>query len=80
MTLFASPGTLTERVHYFVAEYHPGQRRGAGGGKEDEGEDIEVLELGFDEAFAMVASGAIEDVKTVVLLQYLQLHLLGPGT
>ena len=77
MTLFASPGTLTERVHYFVAEYRPGQRCEEGGGKPEEGEDIEVLELGFDEVFAMLARGEIEDVKTVVLLQYLQLHLPG---
>ena len=75
MTLFASPGTLTERVHYFVAEYRDDQRHDDGGGKADEGEDIEVLELSFDEAFAMLARGEIEDVKTVVLLQYLQLHL-----
>jgi nudix-type nucleoside diphosphatase (YffH/AdpP family) len=77
MTLFASPGTLTERVHYFVGEYRPEDRRSDGGGKEDEGEDIEVLELGFDDALARLASGEIEDAKTVVLLQYLQLQLLG---
>ena len=76
MTLFASPGTLTERVHYFVGEYRPEDRCGEGGGKEDEGEDIEVLELGFDEALAKLASGEIVDVKTVVLLQYLQLHIM----
>ncbi|QNA88550.1 NUDIX domain-containing protein [Massilia sp. Dwa41.01b] len=75
MTLFASPGTLTERVHYFVGEYEPGQRCSEGGGKEDEGEDIDVLEIGFDEAFAMLARGEIEDAKTVVLLQYLQLQV-----
>ena len=79
MTLFASPGVCTERVHYFVARYTPDQRRGDGGGKEDEGEDIEVLELGYDEVFARLARGEIEDVKTVVLLQYLQLHLMERG-
>jgi ADP-ribose pyrophosphatase len=76
MTLFASPGTLTERVHYFVGEYHPEDRCGDGGGIQDEGEDIEVLELGFDEALGMLANGEIVDVKTVVLLQYLQLHIM----
>jgi ADP-ribose pyrophosphatase len=76
MTLFASPGTLTERVHYFVGEYRPEDRCGDGGGIQEEGEDIEVLELGFDEALGMLASGEIVDVKTVVLLQYLQLHIM----
>lgn len=79
MTLFASPGTLTERVHYFVGEYRPADRCDAGGGKEDEGEDIEVLELGFDDAFDRLARGEIVDVKTVVLLQYLQLHIIKGG-
>lgn len=77
MTLFASPGTLIERVHYFVGEYRPEDRCGDGGGKQDEGEDIEVLEIGFDDALARLRSGEIEDVKTVVLLQYLQLQILG---
>jgi nudix-type nucleoside diphosphatase (YffH/AdpP family) len=76
MTLFASPGTLTERVHYFVGEYRPEDRCGDGGGKDDEGEDIDVLELGFDDALARLARGEIVDVKTVVLLQYLQLHVM----
>jgi nudix-type nucleoside diphosphatase (YffH/AdpP family) len=75
MELFASPGSLTERVHYFVAEYDPTLRAGPGGGKADEGEDIEVLELSFEDALARVASGEIVDAKTVVLLQYLRLHL-----
>ena len=75
MELFASPGSLTERVHYFVAAYNPSMREGAGGGKRDEGEDIEVIELSFEDAVARVASGEIADAKTVVLLQYLQLHL-----
>jgi nudix-type nucleoside diphosphatase (YffH/AdpP family) len=75
MELFASPGSLTERVHYFVAAYDQSMREGAGGGKRDEGEDIEVIELSFEDAIARVASGEIADAKTVVLLQYLQLHL-----
>ncbi|MGZ5198588.1 MAG: NUDIX domain-containing protein [Telluria sp.] len=75
MELFASPGSLTERVHYFVAAYDPSMRESDGGGKRDEGEDIEVTELSFEDAIARVASGEIADAKTVVLLQYLQLHL-----
>lgn len=72
MELFASPGSLTERVHCFLAAYDPSMRCGPGGGKREEGEDIEVLEIDFDEALAKVASGEIVDMKTVVLLQYLQ--------
>jgi nudix-type nucleoside diphosphatase (YffH/AdpP family) len=68
---FMSPGAVTERLHLFVAEYDGGMRVGDGGGVEGEAEDIEVLELGFDEAMAMVASGAIQDAKTIILLQHL---------
>ncbi|MES2317276.1 MAG: NUDIX domain-containing protein [Pseudomonadota bacterium] len=74
--LFMSPGSVTERLHFFVGEYAPEQRVGDGGGLHHEGEDIEVLELGYDEAIAMVASGDIMDGKTVLLLQHLQLHLM----
>lgn len=72
---FMSPGSLTERVHCFVAEYEAGDRVAAGGGLEHEGEDIEVLELPVDEALAMVADGRIRDAKTIMLLQYGALHL-----
>lgn len=73
--VFMSPGSLTERVHCFVAEYEAGDRVAAGGGLEHEGEDIEVLELPVDEALAMVADGRIRDAKTIMLLQYGALHL-----
>lgn len=72
---FMSPGSVTERLHFFVAEYDPASRPGAGGGLAEEGEDIEVLELPFDEALAMMAGGAICDAKTIMLLQYAQLHV-----
>jgi nudix-type nucleoside diphosphatase (YffH/AdpP family) len=72
---FMSPGSLTERVHGFVAEYDPDDRVAAGGGLEHEGEDIEVLELPFDEALAMVGDGRIRDAKTIMLLQHAALHL-----
>lgn len=75
---FMSPGSVTERVHFFVAEYAAGDRIGAGGGIAAEGEDIEVLELGYDQAIAMVASGEIADGKTIMLLQHLQLRLMKP--
>ena len=73
---FMSPGSVTERLHFFVAEYDPASRPGVGGGVAEEGEDIEVLELTMEQAMAMMASGEIADGKTIMLLQYAALHLL----
>lgn len=74
---FMSPGSVTERLHFFVAEYTPDDRVGPGGGLAAEGEDLEVLELGIDEALAMIGSGIV-DGKTIMLLQYAQRHLFAP--
>ncbi|MGY1811457.1 NUDIX domain-containing protein [Blastococcus sp. SYSU D00820] len=68
--LFMSPGSVTERLHFFAAPYTPADRVSAGGGLAEEGEDIEVLELSFDEALAMTGDGRIADAKTVLLLQW----------
>lgn len=73
---FMSPGAVTERIHFFIGQYQPDDRIGEGGGLAEEGEDIEVLELGFEEAIAMMGSGDIVDGKTIMLLQYLQLRLM----
>ena len=73
---FMSPGAVTERIHFFIGEYEAHDRVNAGGGLEHEGEDIEVLELGFDEALAMVSNGQINDGKTIMLLQYLELRIM----
>lgn len=73
MTCFMSPGAVTEKLHFFVAEYDAGMRIGAGGGVADE--DIQVLELDFDQALAMVERGEIVDAKTVILLQFLALRV-----
>ncbi|MPW20855.1 NUDIX domain-containing protein [Paraburkholderia sp. CNPSo 3157] len=72
---FMSPGSVTEKVYFFVAEYDAGTRVGRGGGVIDEGEDIEVLELPLVDALTMVARGEIMDGKTIMLLQYAALHL-----
>ena len=72
---FMSPGAVTEKIHFFVAEYEPEMRIGEGGGLAHEGEDIEVLELAFDEALAMIADGRIVDAKTIMLLQHAALKL-----
>jgi len=75
--MFTSPGAMTEKLHFFVAEYDAGAKTGAGGGLKHEGEDIEVLEIGIDDALAMLADGRICDAKTAILLQYAQIHLFG---
>jgi nudix-type nucleoside diphosphatase (YffH/AdpP family) len=72
---FMSPGSVTERLHFFVAEYQPDMRVGSGGGNPDEGEDIEVIELSIDEALAMIADRRIVDAKTIMLLQYAALNI-----
>jgi len=74
---FMSPGSVTEKLHFFVAEVADHMRVGHGGGVPGEGEDIEVIEPGIDEALAMVADGRIADGKTIMLLQYAALHLFG---
>ena len=73
---YMSPGSVTERLFFFVGEYEPRDQVSLGGGDQREGEDIEVLELPFDEAVAMIVSGAITDAKTIMLLQHAQLARL----
>jgi hypothetical protein len=70
-----TPGAVTEKLHFFVAEYEPHMRIGAGGGLPHEGEEIEVLELGIDQALAMIEDGRIVDAKTIMLLQHAALHI-----
>jgi nudix-type nucleoside diphosphatase (YffH/AdpP family) len=72
---FMSPGAITEKLHFFVAEYEARMRVGSGGGIASEGEDIEVLELPFDSALAMIGDGRIADAKTIMLLQYAALNI-----
>jgi ADP-ribose pyrophosphatase len=72
--IYSSPGTLTEHVACFVARIDAAKRDGKGGGVEGEGEDIEVVEMPIDEAYAAIASGGIVDAKTIMLLQWLMLH------
>ncbi|KTB71505.1 MULTISPECIES: GDP-mannose pyrophosphatase NudK [Pseudomonas] len=71
---FMSPGSVTERLYFFVGEYFDENKLSDGGGLEAEGEEIEVLELPLDEALAMIDTGAICDGKTIMLLQYAKLH------
>jgi len=73
---FMSPGSVTELLHFFAGEYRADQRIAEGGGLQEEGEDIELLELPFDEALAMARDGRLVDGKTIMLLQYAALYLL----
>ena len=69
-----SPGAVTERLYFFIAEYTSAAKRSPGGGNSEDGEDIEVLELPLETALQMIERGEIIDGKTIMLLQYLQLH------
>ena len=71
--LYMSPGSVTERLAFFAAEYEP-RPVSSGGGDAAEGEDIEVLELPFERALGMVATGEVRDGKTIILLQHAQIH------
>lgn len=70
---YMSPGSVTEILHFFIAEYSRDMKTSEGGG-EGENEDIEVLELPFEKAWEMMETGEIKDGKTIMLLQYLELH------
>ena len=74
---YMSPGSVTEKLHFFIAEYEPQDRVRAGGGLVNEGEDIEVIEMPLVDALAGIASGTIQDGKTIMLLQHVALVLRG---
>ncbi|MBV4366778.1 GDP-mannose pyrophosphatase NudK [Erwinia phyllosphaerae] len=73
---YMSPGSVTEKLFFFIADYSDRQRSNDGGGLADEGEDIEVLEWPFERALGAVKSGEIQDAKTIMLLQYLAMNAL----
>jgi nudix-type nucleoside diphosphatase (YffH/AdpP family) len=78
--VYMSPGSVTERLHFYAAPYTPSAQTSAGGGVADEGEDIESVELGFEEALTMIADGRIADGKTIMLLQWAALEGPFAGT
>ncbi len=71
---YMSPGSVTEIIHFFIAEYTSSMKTSKGGGVDEEQEEIEVLELPFSIALKMITTGAIKDGKTILLLQHLRLH------
>jgi nudix-type nucleoside diphosphatase (YffH/AdpP family) len=71
---YMSPGSVTEILYFFIAEYSSAMKVNEGGGLEEEQENIEVLELPVDKAMQMIDSGEIKDAKTIMLLQYIKLR------
>ena len=71
---FMSPGSVTEKLYFYVAEYDQ-TARGEGGGVAEDGEDIETIEMNVEQAMEGIASGAIQDGKTIMLLFYARLYL-----
>jgi nudix-type nucleoside diphosphatase (YffH/AdpP family) len=74
---YTIPGCVTEKVTFFTARYSPADRISAGGGHPHEGEDIEVVEMSLDDAFAATRDGRIADAKTIILVQALMLEQAG---
>ncbi|RVL95602.1 NUDIX domain-containing protein [Sinorhizobium meliloti] len=72
---FMSPGSVTERLHFFIGSYSSADQVSEGGGNAEEGEDIERLEPTIEEALDMIRDGRIRDGKTIMLLQYAALHI-----
>lgn len=73
---YMSPGAVTEILYLFVGEYDETMKVHEGGGLDAEQEHIEVMELPFDQVYAMIATGEIKDAKTVMLLQYAKINEL----
>ena len=76
METFMSPGAVTEILYLFVGEYNESMKVNDGGGVEHEEENIDVMEMTFEEAYSMIESGQMQDAKTIILLQYAKIHNL----
>ncbi len=70
---YMSPGSVTEKLYFYLAEYHPRDQTGKGGGIKSEGEDIDVLEVTLDEALRGIETGQIVDGKTIMLIYHVAL-------
>ncbi len=73
--MYMTPGSVAEMLYFFVAEYTPQQKVNEGGGLDEENEDIQVIELPFEEAYNKIHSGEIKDAKTALLLQHARIYL-----
>jgi nudix-type nucleoside diphosphatase (YffH/AdpP family) len=76
LEIYSTPGAVTEKIHYFIAAYNNEMKISNGGGLAEETEEIEVLEIPFEQALKMISIGEICDAKTIILLQYAQIHKL----
>ncbi len=76
MEVYTSPGAVTEKIHYFITAYNEHMKVSEGGGKAQETEEIEVLEMPFTDALTKIETGEIKDAKTIILLQYAKIHNL----
>lgn len=74
--VYVSPGAVTELMYLYVAEYSPEMKLSPGGGLDEENENIQNVEIPFEQAIKMLQNGEIRDAKTVLLLQYVQIHNL----
>ncbi|SNR40445.1 nudix-type nucleoside diphosphatase, YffH/AdpP family [Lutibacter agarilyticus] len=74
--IYSTPGAVTEKIHYYIAEYSDEMKISEGGGLEEETEEIEVIETDFNNALEMISTGEICDAKSIILLQYAQIHKL----
>jgi len=75
METYMSPGAITEILHLFIGEYDASMKVHEGGGLEHEQEEIEVIEMPFDNAYNMIATGEIKDAKTIILLLYAKINI-----
>lgn len=76
LEVYSSPGAVTEIIYYFICEYTDNMKVAVGGGLEEETEEIDILEMNFNDAFKMIENGKIKDAKTILLLQYAKIHNL----
>ena len=75
METYMSPGAITEILYLFIGEYDTSMKVSEGGGLDHEQENIEVLEMSFDQAYGMIETGELKDAKTIMLLQYAKINL-----
>lgn len=71
---YMTPGSVTEKLYFYIASYSSTMKKGEGGGVDHEHENIEVLEMGIDQALNLILKGEIMDAKTIMLLYYIKLN------
>lgn len=72
---FVSPGANTQKMHLFIGAYEDNQKLSKGGGHFDEGEEIEIIEIPFNQAYQMIETGEMQDAKSIILLLWAKINL-----